>query len=193
MRGKGRPRDARLDEAIIEAAAELLVRDGFAALTIDAVARAAGTTRPAVYRRYAGRVELTVAVLGHRFGLAPVPDTGSLRGDLTALQAHQREMFRDPLMQAAMLGVLADVRADPQLLAAVQTRFLTPRRAQTKDMVDRAVARGEIPAGADAELLNDLVTGPLLFRAILPSLGDIDDKLLAATVTVGLACAAGQL
>src|ERR1700722_10622590 len=107
----GRPRDATLDAAITAAACALLLDEGHGAVTIDRVARNAGTTRAAVYRRYATRGEIVLAVLVDRFGVDPAPNTGSLRGDLVELQHRQVEFFADPVVEAALAGSLRDTLA----------------------------------------------------------------------------------
>lgn len=76
-----------LESALLEAAWEELAEHGYDALTIDAVATRAGTSRPVVYRRWAGKRELVLAAIAHLGAQEhrPPADTGSLRGDLIAL------------------------------------------------------------------------------------------------------------
>lgn len=142
-----RRRGAVLEEALLEAAWQELCDVGYAALTFDAVAQRAGTSRPVLYRRWATKADLVLAAVEralHREDLE-LPDTGSLRGDLIALMRH------------------ANVRTAPS--AATLTYYLGPffqetgtsprdlreailgHRATTAEaVVDRAVERGEIDA-----------------------------------------------
>jgi AcrR family transcriptional regulator len=175
-----------LDAAIADAVVTVLLTDGYSAITMDRVAAVAGTTRTALYRRFAGRVALALGVLVARFGTDPAPDTGNLRSDLTELQRRQAVFFRDPIVEAAITGVLADSRADPTLTASIHDHFMAPRRRSTAAMLQRAVERGEIPPVADPALISDLLTGPLLLRAVLPATGPIDDTLIEATVESAL-------
>jgi AcrR family transcriptional regulator len=187
----GRPRDATLDGAITAAACALLLGEGHGAVTIDRVARNAGTTRAAVYRRYATRGEIVLSLLVDRFGVDPAPNTGSLRGDLLELQHRQVEFFADPVVEAALAGTLRDIIAEPQLSTAFHERFMAPRRRSVAAMLDRARARGEIAAGIDPGVISDVLTGPLLLRSLLPALGEPDEILVQATVTAAIAILEG--
>jgi AcrR family transcriptional regulator len=182
----GRPRDTGLDASLLEATADLLAEGGSAAVTIDAVVRRAGTTRPAFYRRYRNRSELIVATLAHRFGTDPAPDTGSLRGDLEAAQRNQLRLYTDPVFVGGMPGLLAELPADAELAGLFSQRFLNPRRVATGRILERAAARGEIAPYEDYDWICDLMTGPLLKRLAVPSL-PLDERLIELTVDAALA------
>lgn len=182
----GRPRAEALDTAILDAAVELITANGYQAASIDAIARAAVTTRPAVYRRHGSRGHLVVAAIARRFGLDPAPDTGSLRGDLLAVQLAQAKFFADPLVQRALPGLLEETSRETALREQFLDEFVRPRRESTARALQRAVQRGEIQAGFDAEWICDLLTGPLLMRSLLPT-GPIDENLVHQTVDAALA------
>src|SRR6202048_5384367 len=112
---RGRPRDNTLDTAITDATASVLLSDGYAAVNIDRVAKLAGTTRAAIYRRAKTPGELVVARLVSRFGIDPAPDSGNLREDLRLIQELQRQFFVAPMVQAALAGVLSGLRDDDEL------------------------------------------------------------------------------
>src|SRR5215471_9200592 len=112
---RGRPRDNALDTAINDATESVLLSDGYAAVNIDRVAKLARTTRAAIYRRARTRGELVVGLLVDRFGFDPAPNSGELRRDLQLLQELQRAFFADPVIQAALAGVLSDVAANDDL------------------------------------------------------------------------------
>jgi AcrR family transcriptional regulator len=183
---RGRPRDTALDTAIANATEAVLLSHGYAAVNIDRVAKLAGTTRAAIYRRAKTRGELVVGLLVSRFGVDPAPDSGSLREDLRLLQELQRNFFNDPVIQAALAGVLGDAHADDDLGTAFYERFMAPRRASVAAMLARAAGRGEIAPPAQPSVVSDLLTGPLLLRAVMPPIGPIDDILLDATVEAAL-------
>jgi len=182
----GRPRDASLDAAIAAATESVLLAEGYAAVSIDRVAKIAGTTRAAVYRRVKSRGELVIGLLIHRFGLSPAPDTGDLRRDIEHVQGVQRVFFADAVVRAGLAGVLSDTYAEPALGAVLYDRFIVPRRQSVAVMLDRATGRGQIAAVDDPARISDILTGPLLLRALVPAIGPIDDALLEATVNAAL-------
>lgn len=175
-----------LDAAILDAAVELITTEGYQAASIDAIARKAGTTRPAVYRRHGSRGHLVVAAIARRFGLDPAPDTGSLRGDLLAVQLAQLEFFTDPVVKQALPGLLDETSRDTRLRSQFFDEFVGPRRESTRRALHRAELRREIRAEFDPEWICDLLTGPLLMRCLVPT-GPIDEDLAQQTVDAALA------
>jgi AcrR family transcriptional regulator len=182
----GRPRDASLDTAIAAATESVLLADGYTAVSIDRVAKIAGTTRAAVYRRVKSRAELVIGLLIHRFGTSPAPDTGDLRQDIEHVQEVQRVFFADALVRAGLAGLLSDTYADPTLGAILYDRFLAPRRQSVAAMLARAADRGQIASVDDPGRISDILTGPLLFRTLVPAIGPIDDILIETTVNAAL-------
>jgi AcrR family transcriptional regulator len=182
----GRPRDTSLDAAIAAATESALLADGHAAVSIDRVAKIAGTTRAAVYRRVKSRGELVIGLLIHRFGTSPASDTGDLRQDIEYVQEVQRIFFTDAVVRAGLAGLLSDAYAEPTLAAVLYDRFLAPRRESVAAMLVRAADRGQIAPVGDPSRISDILTGPLLFRALVPAIGPIDDALLDATVNAAL-------
>ena len=190
---RGRPRDNALDTAITDATKSVLLSDGYAAVKIDRVAKLAGTTRAAIYRRARTRGELVVGLLVRQFGSDPAPNSGQLRRDLLQLQQLQRDFFSHPVIKAGLAGVLSDFTTDDNLGTVFYEQFMAPRRRSVVAMLGHAVDRGEIAPVEQPDIVSDLLTGPLLLRAVLPAVGPIDDTLLTATVEAALnACAAAR-
>ena len=185
----GRPRDAALDGALIRAAGELLVERGFAGVSVGAVAARAKTSRPAFYRRFDGVPEVVLAVLLERFPthLDQGINTGTLPGDLEAIQRDQVRLFTDPLVLFSLAGFLDAVRVDEQLRTVFVRRFLVPRRAGVAAVIARAIGRREIPPGPDVEWICDLLTGPVLMRVLMPGLNGLDESLIVQSVASVLA------
>jgi AcrR family transcriptional regulator len=182
----GRPRDSSLDAAIVDATQALLLGEGYSAVNIDRVAKLAGTTRAAVYRRASSATELVVMLLISRFGVDPAPDSGDLRHDLLLVQQLQRQFFSDPVVQAALAGALTAIRDNDALATSFYDRFMAPRRTSVATMLARAAERGEIALPQDPGLISDLLTGPLLLRTLMPQLGSVDDALIDATVNAAI-------
>ncbi len=185
---RGRPRDEALDAAILDAAAHVLIEDGYAALSIGRVAVRAGTSRPTVYRRYADKQALVVAALLDRHGRDPAPDTGNLEEDLLAVQRNQVAFFSDPRVVHGLLPLMPQLDRDLPLRAALSRELLLPRRASTVRALQRARARGDIAPGTAAhdQYVCDLLTGPFIFRAVARGIGPVDDELAQLTVRTAL-------
>jgi AcrR family transcriptional regulator len=167
-RRPGRPRNSDNDRAILEAAAAILFEKGYAGLTIDGVASAAGVSRPTIYRRWSSKPELVIAALAHRTGLAvPVPNTGSVRRDLMAVQRHQIKEFNSPVSRRVTSGLVADVAIDPELADLYLREYASPRRTSVWRALQRGVDRGELRADIDFGFVSDLLIGPLFMRSIV--------------------------
>jgi AcrR family transcriptional regulator len=178
----GRPRSPEADEAIVAAAVDLFAQHGYEGLSIEAVAERAGVARSTVYRRYPGKFELVLAALGSpaHEDEAPAPDTGSLAGDLVALAGQLRDRFRSEHLGRTIIALVAAAAIQPELSHAHQA-FVAQRRQRGLALVERGVARGELPAGTDADLLVDLVVGTVFYRSFV-SLGPLDDATLTELV-----------
>lgn len=152
-----RRRGEELEQAILDAAFEEFREAGYAGFTMEGVAKRAGTSKPVVYRRWSSRVEILIACVSSRLPKAEaVPDTGSLRGDTVALVtlAHQRMRL---LGQTAMLGMLADVSADPELRKVLVATLVNELTSLLEKAVwARAVERGELEWGHLTERLRRL-------------------------------------
>ena len=165
-RGPGRPRDARADAAILEAAVSVLAEHGAAGFTVDAVAARAGCGKATIYRRWPSRSSLLLDT-AHQMGLEPSSiDTGSLRGDLVALLTELARKMRDTEAGRIMPSVVAEAAVRPDM-RAVLAAFLDDRRARPREIVQRAIERGELPVDVDVELMLDLLGGTVLFRELI--------------------------
>jgi AcrR family transcriptional regulator len=183
----GRPRDARNDTVILDATAAILFEKGYAGLTIDGVAATAGVSRPTIYRRWSSKPELVIAALAERTGLdVPVPNTGSIRRDLMAVQRHQIKEFNNPVSRRVTSGLVADIAADPELADLYLKEYATPRRASVWRTLQRAVDRGELRPDIDFAFVSDLLIGPLFMRSVVWG-QPLDPKMAQATVDVVLA------
>jgi len=171
----------------LEAATTLLFDRGYAGLTIDGVAAAAGVSRPTIYRRWASKAELVIAALVNRTGLAvPVPNTGSVRRDLMAVQRHTIKEFNNPQARRVTSGLVADLATDPELTDLYLREYATPRRASVWRALERGVARGELCVDIDFTFVSDLLIGPLFMRAVVWG-QHLEPGLAKATVDIVMA------
>jgi AcrR family transcriptional regulator len=146
-RTRPRRRGHALDMAILSATIAEIDLSGYAGLSIERVAERARASKASLYRRWPSKVELVMAAI---YDLLPDPadavDTGSLRGDLLALLRTAAELLAGPA-GTAIRGLVSDALRDPG--QAAQLRRYTRGRsiAAMREVVDRAVERGELPAG----------------------------------------------
>ncbi|WP_329209063.1 TetR/AcrR family transcriptional regulator [Streptomyces sp. NBC_01708] len=139
-----RRRGAELEEAILRAAAEVLKESGVPALTMDEVARRAGTNKNALYRRWPNRVALGVAAY-RRLAAAEnvLPDTGSLRGDTLAMLRRANSTWSSPYGEI-LRGLIAAAGSAPELLAELRDPAgESAHEAAWLTVLGRAVARGD--------------------------------------------------
>src|SRR5689334_20341648 len=157
---RGRPRSAEADRAILTATADLLAERGLAAMSIEEVAARAGVGKTTIYRRWPskGLLALDAFVVSFR-AEQPLPDTGSLRGDLlAALHAWVRAVTQTA-MGPMLTGLIAEAQHDPELRGAWRGRVLEPLRTQHRVMLDRAISRGEVAASAYRDAVLDRFFG----------------------------------
>jgi len=163
-RRRGRPRSPGADEAILDAALRLLARDGYARMTVDAIAAEAGVGKATVYLRFRSKADLATAALAHLRETGATPPTGDVRRDCAAiLEAMRRNAER--LSGASVIGTcLAEERHMPELLALLRERIFAPRHAALRALVDEGVRRGDVAPGVDPEMAVDLMMGAYLAR-----------------------------
>ncbi len=164
---RGRPREARIDEAILEATLRQLDEVGYQQMSIAAVAAEAGVGRPALYRRYGSKAELVTTAIQHMTS-GPEPDLPSAAHEaLRGLLGAASSAFASPGGLAVLGSLLAEQRRDPELLAAFRARVFDPRRAVIHRVVAEGARAGEVAPDADGEAVDGLLFGALIARAIL--------------------------
>jgi AcrR family transcriptional regulator len=143
-RAPSRRRGAALEQAILRAAMDELVENGYAGMTMERVAQRAGTNKNAIYRRWPTRAALAIAAYRQFVATnSQIPDTGSLRGDALEMLRRANSMFSSPI-GGILRALLAGARDDPQLLAQLQERTGDAGSAAWLTILARAVSRGEV-------------------------------------------------
>jgi AcrR family transcriptional regulator len=178
----GRPRDPRLGQAIVDATVALLEERGYAELTLTAIAERAGTTTPAIYRRWASKGELVQHAVFRTSGDDVVADTDDLAADLTTMVRWSVEKLCRPAALAAIAGILAEshtervARADEAMLA----------NARVAERIDRAKVAGQVRADVDTSVLVALISGPVIQLTLAGEADRIDDAWIRSLVAVVL-------
>jgi AcrR family transcriptional regulator len=172
----GRPRDPQIDAAVLDATLAALDETGYGGLTLEAVARRAGTTKPAIYRRWPGREQLVLAALALRLGEARAPDTGCTLCDLDeCLKVFVAAFRRIP---PGVIGPLfADCAADPGLRARFMATLFDPPRAAVRETLDRARARGDLREDADRDVILDLIGSLIHYRVLFGHASTTDAEI----------------
>jgi AcrR family transcriptional regulator len=169
-----RPTGARAEareQAILDAALELLKEVGYDRLSMDALAERAHAGKATIYRHWSGKAEIVVAAL-HRLKGGVVEeqvDTGTLRGDLLG-ELGQMCTHMTSEDAAIVAGVMSAMRSDAELADLVRTQILDSKRGKFTEVIDRAVGRGELPAGTTADLLEEVIPAVLISRLVLQGL-----------------------
>jgi AcrR family transcriptional regulator len=151
---------------VIRATFEELAEVGFAALSIDDVARRAGVNKTTVYRRWPTKEDLvTTALLALPDEYFVMPDTGTIRGDLNEIASRMARIFQ-AVEGRAMMRILFFEGKLTQL-AHVEAHFAAKREATGMPaLLNRAIARGELPLGFDQQMLGDILLGTIVCKAL---------------------------
>ena len=158
--GRGRPRSPAIDEAVLQAAFRLMAQHGYARTSIDAIAAAAGVTKPSIYLRFpGGKADVATKALARARDRRIVPETGETRADLIAHVRYFRTGVSRPFGMAMIGTVLAEEHDTPQLLAFFRTHVIKPRRAMLRAVFARARERGELRPDADLEMGAQMLVG----------------------------------
>jgi AcrR family transcriptional regulator len=142
---QSRRRGTELERAILDAAWAELTEVGYTALTIEAVAKRAGTSKPVIYRRWPSRAVLVIAAWAGRQPMdTTTPDTGSLRADLVWLFTRVARRANS-MMSETIVGVMAEAFKHPEVVALLNERLDTrPLYTTLRTIVDNAVSRGDL-------------------------------------------------
>lgn len=165
-RRPGRPRDARLDAAIVQAAERQLEERGYAGMSLESVAAAAGTTVPSLRRRYPSKAALAAAVIDSlRMQQWPDP-TASPRDDALAILENFQRNLRRPRAMATLGSMLSEEHRNPALLARFRTHLVQPRRAMLREALAAGIDAGQLPAALDVDAAANMLIGSFYARYI---------------------------
>jgi AcrR family transcriptional regulator len=174
--GERQSRGVPRERAILAAVIDLLGEAGYEAMTMDAVAARAHASKTTIYRRWPGKPELVRAAVDAYIAgrVLRSADTGSLRGDLLSVLGAMRGHLT-PEFMAMMSGLVHAMRADAELAGSLRSMF--DEDSVSAELVARAVARGELPAGEAARLarLVHEVVEAQVFRRMAAG-GELDER-----------------
>lgn len=185
---QGRPRDTRIDEAVLRATVELLEEIGYGRLTIPLVAARAGATPPAVYRRFPTKVELVYEAVFPTPASAELPLTGDIDSAVRSLIRASIDLFSAPAVHTATAGLIAELPTQPGLSTRLLGRLQDSTYLLLQDFLDKAAAEGRAAENVDARILLDMIGGTVMM-ALANERNLTDDwvEQTAALIVSGLA------
>lgn len=177
-RGPGRPRDPRIEEAILLAARRRLVSDGYAQMTLADVAKDAGVSRPTIYLRFPTKHDLVVAALDYGVARDAAGQDADALTALPAAEGIQRALEQSaPGTDEVMVitgNLMAESARHPGLLELFRRHGIAPRVERVLSVLTAARDDGDLPPGTDVTLLTDMLLGAY-FAAYLRGAGSTED------------------
>ena len=188
-RPPGRPRSERAHRAILQAANELLESEGFAAVTVEAIAERAGVSKATVYRWWPNRAAVVMdGFLSIVSSEVPFPHTGRAREDIRIHMRRLAEAFSGKI-GSTVAALIAEGQSDPELAEALRSRWLSVRRAEAREILELGIECSELREDLDLEVAVDVLYGPIYYRMFVGH-APLDDDFadaLADHVFAGLA------
>lgn len=166
---------ADVRERVLGATVELLHEMAYATLTIDRIAERAKASKATIYRWWPSKGAVVADALADSIAQPIVTPSDDLRGDLLNIVRTAAEgLGRTPIGQS--MGALTfELASDPEAADLFTQRFVAPRRASVRAVIEAAVARGELPAETEPELLMDAFVGAILYRVVVTG-GRTDER-----------------
>ena len=178
-RPPGRPRSERARRAILQAANELLEDEGFAAVTVEAIAERAGVSKATVYRWWPNKAAVVMdGFLSTVSSEVPFPHTGHAREDLRLHMRRLTEAFGGK-MGRTVAALIAEGQANPELAEALRSRWLSVRRAEVREILELGIECGELREDLDPEVAVDILYGPIYYRMLVGH-GPLDENFAEA-------------
>lgn len=189
----GRPRDPRVDRAILDAAREILADSDVASLSFEAIAARAGVGKTTIYRRWRTKEDLLLALFADTAEQTiGVDDVGDTRRELLQLVASLVDAS-NMTSPVALHAVVAELAHNPRLRASFTTLILDRRRGETAAVLVRGIARGDLRPDLDLVAAHEMLMGPLSYRLLLtgePLTAQLAESVVDAFLRGALAPAA---
>jgi AcrR family transcriptional regulator len=162
------PRAEAREQAILDAALELLMEVGYDRLSIDALAERARAGKATIYRHWSGKAQIVAEAVRRlkAHSIAVPVDTGTLRGDLISemVQVCSSMNSEDA---AIITGVMSAMRTDAELAGLIRSQVLDNKRGKFDGIIERAISRGELPAGSSAELVEEVIPAMVINQLVI--------------------------
>jgi AcrR family transcriptional regulator len=173
-RKPGRPRDASVDAAIIQAALEMLDEVGLQAVSMDGVAARAGVGKATIYRRWGSREDLLIDAVASLVGTVEIPETDDVRADLVTLLVRLRTFMAEMKGGSIFPWLIGEVAAATDVGRPYAEAVILPRRAMIAQVISRAIENGSLRPDLDVQLAVDMISGPALLRKMMAPVRGMD-------------------
>ncbi|WP_248929269.1 TetR/AcrR family transcriptional regulator [Paenibacillus hamazuiensis] len=170
----------RSRHTVLTTAFELLSEGGVASFTVDEVARRSGVAKTTIYRHWPTREALVIDACSRMIAEQETPDTGSLEGDVTAILMEIAQLLPTANWSFVLPSIVDTAERNPEF-AEVHSRIQRGHAAPLREVLQRAVSRGELSAHADVSTIVAALLGPLFYRRWF-SREPIDDQLVKAII-----------
>ncbi len=164
---RGRPRSAETQQSILTNAYELLLEEGFAAVTVEKIAERAGVSKATIYKWWPNKAFVVMdGFLSAASARLPVPDTGGLMQDVRLHAARVASFMTSPDGKI-ITDLIGEGQFDSGLAEAYRSRYFAPRRLEARQLLERGRSRGELRPDADIDLAIDLIYGPIFYNLLI--------------------------
>jgi AcrR family transcriptional regulator len=171
----GRPRSERAHQAILVAAREILIADGFAAMRLEHVATRAGVGKATIYRRWPSKEALAQELLTQLAGPhIAVADTANTRDELLAAVMNPMRAVSETDFGPVIRAMLSQIASNPRVGDPFRATVVEARRGEITKVIERGIARGDLRADADPGVATELLVGPVYFRLMFGGVLDAD-------------------
>ena len=171
----GRPRSPVVDQAILRAALELFIEHGVAGASIEKIARRAGVGKTSIYRRWSSRETLlaqAIEVFRNATGYTTDLLDRTPSRDIVKLLIDACEIIARLEIRKLMARLIGSVPDYPMLLEVYRETYYQPRRLAFIRALERVQAAGLLARDMDLETLADMLSGALMYRLLMPPVGE---------------------
>jgi len=163
----GRPRSEKTKDAILTAAYDLLLENGFGAITIEKIAEKAGVSKATIYKWWPNKAAVVMdGFLNATNVKLPIPNTGSTIDDMF-IQVNNFAKFLNSREGNIITEIIGEGQFDPKLADTYRAIYFKPRRSISKQILERGISRGELRKDLNIELSIDLIWGPVFYRLLI--------------------------
>ncbi|MBC2579129.1 TetR/AcrR family transcriptional regulator [Clostridium sp. DJ247] len=171
----GRPRSEKTKTDILTASYDLLIENGFGAVTVEKIAERAGVSKATIYKWWPNKAAVVIdSFLNATSVNLPIPDTGSTINDMF-IQVDNFVKFLMSRRGNVITEIIGEGQFDPKLADIYRKSYFNPRRSISKEILERGISREELRKDLNIELTIDLIWGPVFYRLLIT--GEVIDDV----------------